>query len=71
MKKSILYLYILYFALIIVLMIIPFDLSTKTEVTQNTIIIQNVIEYSKIVISIIMTGIGVLSVINTLKNKKS
>lgn len=71
MKKSVLYLYIFYFVLIICLLFTPFDLSKKTEVTQNTIIIQNIIEYSKIVISFIMTGTGVLSVINTLKNKKS
>ena len=70
-KKTILYLYIFYFVLIIGLLITPFDLSIKTEVTENTIIVQNVIEYSRIAISLIMTGIGILSVINTLKNKKS
>ncbi|MDU1175943.1 hypothetical protein [Peptostreptococcus anaerobius] len=70
-KKTILYLYIFYFVLIIGLLITPFDLSIETEVTENTIIVQNVIEYSRIAISLIMTGIGILSVINTLKNKKS
>lgn len=70
-KKTILYLYIFYFVLITGLLITPFDLSIKTEVTENTIIVQNVIEYSRIAIFLIMTGIGILSVINTLKNKKS
>ena len=70
MKKITLFLYILYFVSITELLFTPLDLSNKVETTQNTIIIQSTIEHIRIIIFLVLIAIGILSIINTIRNYK-